>query len=79
MDEETDSVANVQNENAFGDQMPLYPDNYDVKRTVGFLLLFNLLAQLLRKLLVQMLQIDIFVFASVLDLMALLVSLIFQT
>ena len=53
MDEETDSVANVQNENAFGDQMPLYPDNYDVKRTVGFLLLFNLLAQLLRKLLVQ--------------------------
>ena len=33
MDEETDGVENVQNENAFGDQMPLYPDNYDVKRT----------------------------------------------
>jgi hypothetical protein len=40
MDEETEGVQNIQNENGFGDQMPLYPDNYDVKRTVGFLLLF---------------------------------------
>ena len=33
MDEETDGARNVQNENAFGDQMPLYPDNYDAKKT----------------------------------------------
>jgi hypothetical protein len=40
MDEETEGVQNIQNEDGFGDQMPLYSDNYDVKRTVGFLLLF---------------------------------------
>ncbi|CAB4020029.1 Hypothetical predicted protein [Paramuricea clavata] len=33
MDDETEGTQTIQNENAFNDQMPLYPDNYDVKRT----------------------------------------------
>ena len=43
MEEETDiteGTENIQNESAFSDQMPLYPDNYDVKRTVSVLKLF---------------------------------------
>ena len=31
----TEGTQNVRNEGSFNDQMPLYPDNYDVKRTVS--------------------------------------------
>ena len=40
MDDETEGTQNIQNEKAFNDQMPLYPDNYDVKRTVRLIFAF---------------------------------------
>ncbi len=42
MEEESEGAQNIQNENAFGDQMPLYPDDYDAKRTVSFFIAFLL-------------------------------------
>ena len=41
MDNDSDSgegVQNIQNANAFNDQMPLYPDDYYEKRTVSFMI-----------------------------------------
>ena len=35
MEEDSEESQNGQSENAFGDQMPLYPENYDVRKTVS--------------------------------------------
>ena len=42
-DEGTESI---QNENAFHDEMPLYPENYDAKRTVHTLKFFLIIVRL---------------------------------